>query len=197
MPQELSKSNQPSLLQKIFGYGQMSPEIEEGIRIAKSENPNMPTPTRMGLLAKMFTPSNALAATYPFRNISMNENMLKGHTPQEVADTLAHENTHVQQMRNDGVLGQIYRGYQESQTPYWEKPSEVEAFRSTANRQKARGATVEPILSVTGGYYSPQDVNLPLPGSPDFNRALKMQAVNTMNYTVLNPKTGQYEKVKK
>lgn len=177
------KPIEPSLLQKIFGYGQMSPEIEQGIAIAKREHPNMPTPTRMGLLGHMVSPANAQAITSSITNgISLNDSILKGYTPQDIADILEHENTHVEQARRNGILANNYQMIQDKDTPYYQRPNEVEAFRATGARQERMGNYVEPVPSVLGKFYTPHDVNLSHP------------PITTMNYTKLNPKTGQYEK---
>lgn len=179
MPNPNNKPVEPSLLQKIFGYGEMSPEIQQGIAIAKKEHPNMPTPSRMGLLGRVFSPAGALAITTPMSSISMNDSLLQGYNPQDIADILTHENTHIEQNKREGLLGGMYRNAQDINTPYFQRPNEVEAYRATSMRQERMGNQVDPVPSVLGGFYKPHDINLDHP---------------PMQYAKLNPKTGQYEK---
>ena len=142
-----------------------SPEIQQGIAIAKREHPNMPDPHQMGMMGRFFAPSRALAITSPFNRISMNTEMLSGKNPQDVADVLEHENTHVEQHRNRGILGQLNDTYSNLKTPYFENPNEIEAFQASAHRQNTMGRPVQTVPAVGNRWITPRDVNLHSSGS--------------------------------
>lgn len=145
----------------------MSPEMEEGINIARQENPNLAPVNTYGPLSRMMMP-NANAYTSPGREIYLNPTTMTGYNPQEVADTLTHEQTHVNQMQDRGygptreLLNTIFGG---SSEPYGQRPDEIEAFQSEQRRQSRMGRTpgVKPSFG-TGEMFVPRgDIHLPNP----------------------------------
>lgn len=149
----------PGLLQRIFGSSQMTPEIEEGINIARREVPNLAPVQPYGPLSRMFM-SQAQGFTSPGRNIYLNPAQLAGSSPQDVADTLIHEQTHVNQM-GPSALVNFLKTLQGSD-PYHRRPDEMEAFTAEINRRNrmGRSQTAAPSF-MTGEYYVPKgDIHL-------------------------------------
>jgi hypothetical protein len=143
----------------------MSPEMEQGIAIARRENPNLAPVQTYGPLSRLMMP-NANAYTSPGRQIYLNPATMTGFNPEEVADTLTHEQTHVNQMQERGYgptrefLNTIFGGSNEI---YGQRPDEIEAFQSEQRRQSRMGRTpgVKPSFQ-TGEMMVPRgDIQLP------------------------------------
>jgi len=150
----------------MFGTDPMTPEMEEGIRIAKQEMPNMPDPQSYGFFSRLLNP-NAMAYVSPGSNIYMNPRTNEGQTPQEIADTLTHEMEHVKQNKSEGYgpTMQFLRDVLIPQgEPYHRRPDEMAAFQAEKLRRSRMGRmqTAVPSFS-TGEFYVPQDINLPAP----------------------------------
>ena len=168
MPQkkpETQKKSEPSLLQRIFGTAPMTPEMLEGIRIAKAENPNLAPVESYGPISRMFR-SNAQAYASPGRTIYLNPDQSAGLSPQDIADTLVHEQTHINQMndRNYSTLREFYsplfRGT--VNTAYAQRPDEMEAFQAEKDRRIRMGRSPAAVPSfTTGNFYVPSDIHLP------------------------------------
>ncbi len=171
-PKQQTKTlnTQPSqgLLQRLFGASPMTPEMEQGIAIARKENPNLAPVNTYGPLSRLMM-GDANAYTSPGRQIYLNPGTMTGFNPEEVADTLTHEQTHVNQMADRGygptreflntILG---FGGEES---YGRRPDEVEAFQSEQQRQARMGRSpgVKPGF-ITGEMMVPRgDIHLPSP----------------------------------
>ena len=171
MPQEIKAKSgvapTPNFLQRLFGQTPMTPEMEEGARIAKSENPNLAPIQTYGMMSRLLSPK-AMAYASPGRNIYLNPSQLQGQSPQDIADTLIHEQTHVDQMKRSGVgptmelLHQMFGS--QGKLPYGQRPDEMEAFQNEKNRRYKMGRiqTAVPSFSNPGEFMIPQgDINLP------------------------------------
>lgn len=172
MPQQQEKkpptkkvSTGPSagLLQRIFGSTPMTPEMEEGINIARREIPGMAPVQSYGLLSRLMQPQ-AMGYTSPGQTIYLNPRTMQGQSPQEVADTLLHEQTHVEQMKRRGhgpVREFMHEAFGGSREPYHRRPDEIEAFQAERQRRARmnRMQTATPSFT-TGEMYVPQDIHL-------------------------------------
>lgn len=156
-----------SFLQRMFGSSQMSPETQQGIDIARKENPNMAPVEPYGFFSRLMQPK-AQGYVVPGGNtIRVNPNQLQGQSPQEVADMLTHEQTHIQQNKDSpyGPTMQLLRSMLMPQNlPYGQRPDEMEAFQNEKNRAYSMGRTPTawPSFTNPGEYNVPQgDINLP------------------------------------
>lgn len=161
----------PGFLERMFGSSQMTPEMEQGIAIAQKENPNLAPVQPYGFFSRLLLPGGE-GYTSPGKTIYLNPAQMAGHTPQEVADTLTHEQTHVNQMNQRGLLPIEELGselYDNLVGPsYSQRPDEIEAYNAEiARRNKMhRMQSAVPSFS-TGDFYMPgQDINLPNPAGP-------------------------------
>ena len=174
MPKEKEKAStspSPGFLQRIFGSSQLTPEMEQGIAIAKKEQPNLAPVQPYGFWSRMLLPGGE-GYTSPGKTIYLNPAQMAGHNPQEVADTLIHEQTHVNQMNRRGLLPVEELGselYDNIVGPsYSQRPDEMEAYQAEIqrrNRMKRMQAAVPSFE--TGQFYMPgTDINLPNPAGP-------------------------------
>ena len=149
----------PSLLQRLFGSSEFEPNVLEGIRIARQENPNLADVQPYGPISRMLLPQ-AQGYTSPGRNIYLNPDQLRGFSPEDVADTIMHEQTHVGQMGGNPILN-MFRQFGD-RTPYHQRPDEIEAFQFEQKRRALQGRmqTGIPEFS-TGKIIAPQDIYLP------------------------------------
>jgi hypothetical protein len=140
----------------------MTPEMEEGIRIAQSENPNMADVQPYGFLSRMMLPS-AQGYTSPGRTIYLNPKTMIGQQPQEVADTLTHEQKHVEQMNQRGYnpVREFLHETFSREGPYSRRPDEMESFQAEKSRRTRmnRMPTATPNFD-TGEFHMPQDIRL-------------------------------------
>lgn len=172
MPQEQQNqrakpaANQPGLLRRIFGSGELSPEVLQAIEIAKREMPDLAPVQPYGLLSRMYG-SDAQAYTSPGRNIYMNPAQMQGQSVQDIADILTHEQEHVKQMKERGhsSVGEFLRQAFTGQGPYHQRTDEMSAFQAEKDRRArmGRGGTTATPSFLTGEYNVPQDINLPNP----------------------------------
>lgn len=167
MPQQQRASSaavQPSrgLLSRWFGSDELTPEMQEGINIARREIPDLAPVKPYGFFSRMLTPK-ADAYVSPGNSIYMNPAANMGRSPQEIADIITHEQEHVKQQRQSpyGATGQLLRRIIPSNTPYAERPEEMAAFQAEKERRYRMGRPQMPIPSMTGQAYVPQDINLP------------------------------------
>lgn len=166
MPEEKkAASPSPGFLERLFGSQQFNPKIQDAIRLAKKEAPNMPDPVPYGPISRMFMGS-AGGYTTPSRNIYLNQNLVGGLPTQEIVDTLLHENQHVNQMNQRGLgptatfLNQIIPNH----TPYGQRPNELEAFQVERDRKMKMGrapAIGEPSFTNPGQYNYRGNIFLP------------------------------------
>lgn len=149
-----------SWLERIFGSEEMTPEMIKAMEIVKRENPNLGNVETYGPISRLLM-SRANAYTSPTGNIYLNPQQLKGYSPEDIADTLVHEQTHVNQIkgRNLGPILETFRGF--GGDPYHQRPDEMEAFREEMlrRRKQGRGQTAIPSF-LTGEYYVPRDIRL-------------------------------------
>jgi hypothetical protein len=160
-----AKSVEPSgnWFQRMFGSDRFTPEMEEGIRIARKENPNMAPVQPYGPVSRLLAGS-ALGYVSPASTIYLNPRTSLGQTPQEIADILAHEQTHVNQQSGlsptQVALNSIFRRPE----AYHQRPAEIEAYQAEKQRRQSQGRTgMSP--SMDGTWHQTGDVNLPLSGS--------------------------------
>lgn len=153
----------PSFFQRVFGSESFSPEVQQGIDIARKEMPNMAPVKPYGMLSRLVQP-NALAYASPGNNIYLNTRANLGQSPQDIADTLTHEQTHVNQAQeNGGTFSNIMKLIMGDRLPYHQRPNEMAAFQAEKERRSRMGREQTPVPSFsTGQFYIPRDVNLPL-----------------------------------
>lgn len=150
-----------SLLKQYFGSDEFTPKIQEGIRLAKQERPDLAAVEGFGPISRNLM-KGALAYATPTKSILLNAPALAGN-PQDVADTLIHEQTHVDQM-NSRPLWRNLLNLITPQDPYQQRSDELAAYQAERNRRKKMGRPETPIPSFeTGEYFTPQDINLPTP----------------------------------
>ena len=159
----------PTFLQKMFGQQPFSPEIQQGVDIARKENPNMAPVEPYGFFSRLLQP-NAQAYASPGRTLYLNPNQLQGQSPQDIADTLTHEQEHVNQMQQRGYgptmefLHQMFGS--QGRLPYGQRPDEMGAFQAEKNRRYRMGRPQTGIASFQnpGQFTVPQEnINLPAP----------------------------------
>lgn len=178
MPERAAKKKSTgpsqSFFQRMFGSGQMTPEMEQGIAIARKENPRLAPVQPYGLLSRLIQP-RAQAYASPGRTLYVNPSQLKGSSAQDVADVLTHEQEHVNQMNARGyspsmeLLHQMFSGG--PTLPYGQRPDEMGAFQAEKNRRYAMGRPQMPIPSfINPGTYRipPSDINLPNRHQPKY-----------------------------
>jgi len=148
-------------MSRLFGSSELTPEILQGIEIARRENPNLAPVQPYGPISRMALP-NALAYASPGRNIYVNPAMMQGQSSQDVADTLTHEQTHVNQMNQRGgnTLMEILNMFR-GRDPYHQRPDEIEAYQSEVARRNRMGRTQTGIPEFTTGRpIAPQNIQL-------------------------------------
>ena len=149
----------------MFGSDEKTPNIQQGIDIAKKEMPDMPEPQMYGPYSRQ-TADDAYAYTGPFGGIYLSGKNLADQDPQQIADTLTHEMQHVNQYRQEGPVTAFNYWKQAAidQVPYYKRTAEQEAFKAEEARKQKRGERYEILNPVTGQYYlAPRDINLPNP----------------------------------
>jgi hypothetical protein len=155
-----------SWLDRIFGSSTSTPEIQQGIDIAKREMPGMAPVKMYGPLSRLMRP-DAQAYTSPGRTIYMNPAALAGQTPQDIADTLTHEQEHVRQMseRGYGPTREFLNTVFGEGGPYGGRTDEMLAFQAEKDRRARmrRPQTAVPRFN-SNEFYIPQDINLPSQG---------------------------------
>lgn len=157
----------PGFLQRMFGASQMSPEMQQGIDIARKENPNMAPVEPYGFFSRLMQPKAQGYVVPGGSSIYLNPNQLQGQSPQDVADTLTHEQTHIQQNQQSpyGPTMQFLRAMLMPQnTPYGQRPDEMEAFQNEKNRRYAMDRPQTGIASFqnpTESYVPQGNINLP------------------------------------
>jgi hypothetical protein len=171
MPQDPKKEQtkksvepSPGFLSRWFGSEKFSPEQEEGIRIAKKEMPNMAPVQPYGMFSRIAQPS-ALAYVSGGSNIYLSPSTNVGQSPQEIADTLTHEQTHINQKSAHSPSINIIRsflGMDNPSEPYQRRPDELAAYQAEKDRRARMGRTPSAFPSFsTGEMYAPHDVYLP------------------------------------
>lgn len=120
--------------------------VQQALSILKAEEPDFDPSivgpmTSVPLINRLQVPPGAQAAATPFGNIRYDPAALEGQTPQDVADTLLHEYTHVKQMKPRGVIGQILEMVTQPNLPYGQRPDEIEAWQAERARRARMGRT--------------------------------------------------------
>jgi len=123
----------------------------------------------MGAFGKLMS-KGAIATTSPFGGISYNPDALQGASAADVGDTIAHELTHVRQVRGQSVgqkLGNVWEGLKYGLglgLPYGQRPDELEAFQTEADRQLADHRSPNPTPGFnTEDWKTLGDISLPAP----------------------------------
>jgi hypothetical protein len=166
IPPNQKRTAQPSsgFLQRMLGSETFSPEQQQGIDIARKENPSLAPVKPYGPISRILQP-NSLAYVSGGSNIYMNTAANEGQSPQDIADTLTHEQTHVNQKSAHGptmnfLLSLLDRSNQEG---YGRNPDELAAFMAEKDRRARMGRPQTPIPSFDrpGEFFTPKDINLP------------------------------------
>ena len=140
----------------------MTPNIQEGINIARKELPDLDNIQTYGPISRLLMGNKTNAFVSPARQIYLNPSSMAGHSPQDVADTLMHEQTHVRQMNERGqsplmeFLSTIMGNEQ-----YARRPDEMEAYQAEFERRKRMGRSQTAIPDFrTGVMKVPTDIHL-------------------------------------
>lgn len=183
MPEQKSVATAPSpgFFERMFGSSPLTPNMQRGIEIARKENPNIQSVEPYGPISRLFN-SDANAYVNPTlgKTIYVNPAHMGSMSPEQVADTLAHEGTHLSQMQREGNTGftaLIRSMFSGPRGPHHQRPEEMEAYQVEAQRRARMGRPAEPRMNMSGQVVTPKDVNLPLPrkstaptmGSPMFS----------------------------
>ena len=150
------------------GLGGSAPQwpdnIAQGIAIAQRENPDLADVQPYGPISLALL-GQAQGYVSPRQTIYLNPGQLEGLSPEDVADTILREQTHVRQMRARGGSSLAELGRQilpgDGRLPYGQRPDEMAAFQAEKDRRYAQGRAQTPIPAFDGGYYAPQDTRLP------------------------------------
>jgi len=166
MPEQIipkKESVQPtrSLLSRWFGEDPLTPEMQQGIDIARKEMPDMAPVKSYGFFSRMLSP-NAMGYASPGNSIYLNPRMNEGQTPQEIADTLTHEQEHIKQQKYSPTMELLKRMFI-PQGPYEQRPEELAAFQAEKDRRWRMNRMQTASPSISGSWYVPQDINLPAP----------------------------------
>lgn len=144
----------------------MTPNMVEGEAIARKEMPNMAPVKPYGFFSRLLGPSGALGYTSPGGGIYMNPATNQGQSPQEIADTLTHEQEHVNQQQQS-PYGPTRKFLNDafSMEPYQQRNDELGAYQAESQRRARMGRMPTPVPNFdTGEMYVPRgDINLPLP----------------------------------
>lgn len=161
-PQE-KKSVQPSqgFLSRMFGSGSFSPEMQQGIDIAKKEMPDMAPVQPYGFFSRLLQPK-AYGYVSPGNTIYMNPATNQGQSSQEIADTLTHEQEHVKQNRSTGPTMNFLKSLLSPRESYARRPDEMGAFQAEKERRYKMNRPQVPVPSFSDPdkWNIPRDVNL-------------------------------------
>lgn len=133
---------QSSLIERLLATMRPDPlpqNVEEGKKVLAAEAPDINTTpiSSYGPISKALLPG-AEGYVSPLGTIYLNQELMKGKQPQEVADTLLHELTHVRQANARSPVQRILE-YFRQQGPYGQRPDEMEAFQAEADRRTNMG----------------------------------------------------------
>ena len=153
----------PSIWQRLasaFRSDEMSPEMTRGLEIARREDPTIANVETYGPLSRLLMPG-AQAYVGPGKGMYLNRALMEGMSPDQIADTILHEQQHVKQIdrRGNGVLGELVERLKPG-LAYHERPDEIEAFQFEKNRRQREGRTQEYIPALDGRWIAPRDVHL-------------------------------------
>jgi hypothetical protein len=105
----------------------------------------------MGMVGSFLAPGGAMAVTSPFGGVTYRPEAMKSLSDPDAADAIAHELTHVRQVRNHSfgqkTLGGVFEGLKNTfgfGLPYGQRPDELEAFQTESNRQLAEHRSPNP-----------------------------------------------------
>lgn len=159
----------PGFFKRVFGTEDFTPNMQEGINIAKKEMPDMAPVQPYGFfsrLTKLIHP-NSLGYANP-GSIYLDTKTNAGQSPQDVADTLTHEQEHIKQFKSRGhsptrqFLKNIFNPSADLKLPYHQRPDEMAAYQAEKDRRSRMGRPPSAVPSfTTGQHYIPRDVNLP------------------------------------
>lgn len=164
MPEQTSRTApSQNWFQRVFGSSPMTPEMQQGISIAKQENPNLAPVESYGPISRLLN-SGANAYVGAGNSIYLNPATMSGMSPQQVADTLTHEQTHIQQKSGTSPTMNFLRAmFSGPREPHNQRPDEMEAYQAEAQRRARMGRPAEPRMNMAGQMVTPRDVNLPNP----------------------------------
>lgn len=154
----------------------LTPEMQAGLALARKDRPDIPDPDTYGPISNAYAdePGNQ-AYVSPAGGMYLNQKAQL--RPEDWADTIIHEQTHLDQQKRRGlgtageVVGRAFGvGAPEMGIglPYGQRPDEMEAFGAGAHHARERGADdyqtyLKPSFTHPGQFYSPHDINLPTP----------------------------------
>jgi hypothetical protein len=147
----------------MFGSDPMTPEMQQGLDIARKENPSLAPVETYGPLSRILQPK-AMGYVSPGNTIYLNPAQ-QGQSAQDWADTLTHEQTHINQQKETGYgpTRQFLSSLLGENLPYGQRPNEMAAFQAEKERRSRMNRWQSPVPSFSnpGEYYIPQDTNLP------------------------------------
>lgn len=163
MPDQQTWSDLIAKLAHAFSSGSESlpPAIAQGVAIARQEQPDLAPIETFGPVSRALM-SRALGYLSPGGTIYLNAPALEGQSPQDVADTVLHENVHAGQYRERGTLQALLNTLL-PQEPYHRRSDEMAAYAMERKRRQRMGRQEVPVPSfLTGEYITPEDILLPL-----------------------------------
>lgn len=141
-------------------------KLSQAVSIAKKERPDLAPVEQYGFWSKMLQP-NAQGYASPGGTLYINPAKLQGLNTQDIADTLIHEQTHVDQAkrRGNGTFGELMRQMMgnDGNEQYGRRPDEMEAFQNEKNRRYRMGRPQTAIASFqnpTESYIPQEDIYL-------------------------------------
>jgi hypothetical protein len=132
--QQVQTSPSGGILNKLFGSDTLSdPKLEQAWQQMQMEYPNRtaatPRISEMGPISRLIN-RGAYATTNPLGMISLNTPLIKSDNA-DVDSVLAHELTHVNQVKNNGILQTLYNNFVNSDK------YENEAYNEEARRRSS------------------------------------------------------------
>lgn len=177
MPQFLSKLEEllTSRTPTSTAQSQLPAIVQQGIDIAKKQIPNMADVEMYGPIDRLTMSGTAALPIQGYTSVTgkirLNPTAIASSTLDDIADTIIHEQQHVNQIhQRGGTLAEIWRRITnpDGTLPYGQRPDELGAFQGAEDAAYAAGRqpSARPSFDQPGVYFQPQDVNL----TPDKKR---------------------------
>lgn len=132
-----------NMIAKLRGAPQqpdLPQNVSQAAQLLSKEEPDFdPSSVRKaGMIRRMLHPG-AQAEAGLMGGIYVNPANTEGLDPQDMADTLLHEQTHVRQGKGRGLMKELYQRMMQNQGWYGQRPDELEAFQAERDRRAKMG----------------------------------------------------------
>jgi hypothetical protein len=138
--------------------------VQEGIRLARQELPDLGSVESYGPWNRLVDAGGdrSYGRTGAGGGIYLNQDTLANMDPQFVADTLTHEQEHVRQNADRGLMGTLMQQFSGGQgESYYRRPDEMGAFQAEKLRRARAGRQAAPQVDFTSGEtIIPHDIHL-------------------------------------